>query len=155
MKVNVDSPDEISLLLYQSHEDGSVIKAYGSNPCSLCNGNAETHFHGSEVGACSRKTYYFKVYGKQDQGFNSTTFLSDGHLHEASMLKNIEQGLPEGWKIKILENGSEQVTELLGFKLVLLVVVVFRVSHALLSFSMALLSFSMALLSFSLALLWH
>lgn len=118
MKVNVDSPDDISLLMYQAHEEGAAIKAYNTNPCSLCNANADIHFHGSEVGACSRKTYYFKVYGKQDQGFNSTTFFSDGHLHEASMLRNIEQGLPEGYKIRILENSSEQITELLGFKLV-------------------------------------
>lgn len=111
--------DDLTTLVFTAHEDGSVIKAYDTNPCSLCRSGVEDiHFHGSELGACSRKTYYFKMYGKQDQGFNSLNFLSDGHLHEASMLRNIEQGLPEGYEIHILENNAEQVTDVLGWKLV-------------------------------------
>lgn len=117
--------DDVVERLYESHEVGSIIKSTGSIPCSICRSMLEQgvqllirdHFHGSDFGACARKVWYQMSLGMR-ASFSNTTFLMDGHLHEASMLQNIQAGLPEQWEIKILENQHEEITEICGFKIV-------------------------------------
>lgn len=131
MKVSL-ALNNLTALLYQAHEEGSAILGHSSMPCSLCReileqGKGTTidgelvlvrdHFHGGDFGKCARKLFWEMTRGRVE-GFMSFTFLIDGHLHEKSMLTNIEMGLPEGYKILILDNMSEQITELLGWKLV-------------------------------------
>jgi hypothetical protein len=125
MKVNLQ-PGELALEIYQAYELGSAIIGTKSIPCSLCRAILDQsedavlvrdHFHGSDFGLCARKLFNQMTRGS-DAGFNSIQFLTDGHLHEASMLANIQAGLPDGWKIVICGNESESITEILGFKLV-------------------------------------
>ena len=126
MNINIE-PNDLSILLYTAHENGALWKGFNSVPCTICRDILEQakdvvlvrdHFHGSDLGACARKIFMTMTNGKSDSGFNNMTFLLDGHLHESSMLKNIEAGLPDDWRVKILENNTEQITELMGFKLV-------------------------------------
>lgn len=76
---------------YMSSRDQSVVG--DSNPCSICRAHPELkgkriHVHGSDVGACPRKTYFSMVQGNQLKPAGlKAVFLADGHLHEAQMLE--------------------------------------------------------------------
>jgi len=111
--------DEISLLLLEAHTVGSEAIGNNSNPCSLCNEHSnELHFHGSDLNSCARMVYWNKINGKQEQFFVSMQYLLDGHMFESSMMRSIKAGLPNDWKVKVFENGNEQVDNLGMFKLV-------------------------------------
>lgn len=124
--------DKINGMLYASHDLGSAVKTLNSTPCSICkkwiedNPNRDVvpriemddiHFHGSELNACERKVFLNYLNGNK-MSFSESTFLLDGHMHESSVLRNIEAGLPDGWKILIFENNGETIKDVLGFKLV-------------------------------------
>jgi hypothetical protein len=114
MKVDITPQlgDNIPGLLYEAHEVGNVIKATSGHPCSDCNGQPHdhkrtNHFHmSSDFGGCGRKTFNIMTTGKRN-GLSGFNFLNDGHIHEAAILNNINRGLPEGYQVKIAENGIE------------------------------------------------
>lgn len=64
-------------------------------PCKLCKEHPEqqgkrVHFHGSDVGACPRQTYFKMTLGSHTKEVGTkAAFLADGHLHEAMMLQAI------------------------------------------------------------------
>lgn len=64
-------------------------------PCKLCKEHPELkgkriHFHGSDVGACPRQTYFKMTLGSHTRETGTkAAFLADGHLHEAMMLQAI------------------------------------------------------------------
>lgn len=117
--------DSLPLDLYEAHEVGSVVNSDGKLPCSICRGVYESgstiivrdHFHGSDLGACARKVYQLMKTGIRGHSSNAC-FLADGHLHEHSMLSNLIAGLGNGWKIKKMENASENRLNILGFDLI-------------------------------------
>lgn len=124
--------DDVNSLLYEAHSLGGVVLGMRKLPCSICNAyfqaNPNTdniprlmfpdiHFHGSEFNACERKVYLNYINGGS-LSFSDSVFLNDGHLHEHSMLTNIENGLPYGWKIDKFENNSEQIKTVMNYKLV-------------------------------------
>src|SRR5678809_347524 len=127
MQINVmpEIGDDVVLMLHQAHEIGAVVKANNSTPCSLCRASMELndgiihrdHFHVSDTGACARKTFYLMRDGYKKSA-TKAQFLNDGHLHEASMISNLMAGLPDGWKIKPMENKSEMRLDILGFTLI-------------------------------------
>jgi hypothetical protein len=107
--------DSIPNVLWESHELGNIIKATNSIPCSECNAIHQSgidnftrnHFHiSSDFGGCMRKTFLICTTGKRS-GMSGFTFLNDGHIHEAAMLQSVQAGLPEGYNLKIAENGIE------------------------------------------------
>lgn len=107
--------DDIPGILLEAHEIGNFIKATNKIPCSDCNAQKEmgvenitrNHFHiSSDFGGCIRKTFLICTTGKRS-GMSGFGFLNDGHVHEAAMLNAISLGLPEGYKLKIAENGIE------------------------------------------------
>lgn len=115
INIHAQIGDELPNLIWNAHELGSMAQAMSSHPCSVCGTLFEQgvdnvkrdHFHGSDVGACARKTYWKMVTGKSS-GISGANFLNDGHLHEHSMLANIEAGLPEGYRIYIAKNNTEK-----------------------------------------------
>src|SRR5215470_11273791 len=127
MKLNLNPQigDPIPGLLWEAHEIGSIVKSSNSIPCSICrkkweDGNEELtrdHFHGSDFGACARKTFLTMKTGRRSS-FSNANFLVDGHLHEASMLNNVIAGLPNDWKLKIFANEKELQTEVNGILIV-------------------------------------
>lgn len=132
MKIEIKL-DDLTTMVYTAHQEGSAIRGHHSIPCSLCRAILEQggdiniddfvlirdHFHGGDFNVCARKLFRTMTEGKIDGGgvvgFN---FLLDGHLHESSMLNNIEAGLPDGCKIVIYGNQSETIKDVLGWKLV-------------------------------------
>jgi len=117
--------DPIPGLLWEAHEIGSMVKSSNSIPCSICrkkweDGNQELtrdHFHGSDFGACARKTFLTMKTGRRSS-FSNANFLADGHLHEASMLNNVIAGLPKEWRLKAFANEQELQTEVNGILIV-------------------------------------
>lgn len=113
--------------VFMAHEIGAIAVGTNSMPCSLCRKVIETspdaelvfddHFHGSNFKWCKRKLYWTMVRGRQS-GLNRASFLTMGHYFEKEMLANLQAGLNENYKLHILENKSERITEILGFKLV-------------------------------------
>lgn len=68
-------------------------KALLKNPCSICVQKLERkrkHFHGSDWGKCPRLVQYSLMYGDESMEEKITgkdaLFLSDGHLHERSIV---------------------------------------------------------------------
>lgn len=124
MEINVNP---IVATIYQAHEVGAIAVGTNSMPCSLCRKVIETHpdaeliyddhFHGSNFGICKRKLYLTMVNGRQS-GLNRASFLTMGHAFEKEMLGNVKAGLYPNYELKIFENRTEVITEILGFKLV-------------------------------------
>lgn len=126
--------DSINGILYEAYVVGNAVKTLNSIPCSICNSyqkqfperelirvelpeNQAIHFHGSEFNACERKVFLNYINGG-NSSFSDSPFLNDGHNHESHILKSIEAGLPDGWKIKLFGNGNERIVDVMGYKLV-------------------------------------
>lgn len=85
---------------FTDHLPVAMLEAYNTNemseaPCKLCKEHPELkgkriHFHGSDVGACPRQTYFKMILGSQEKAVGTkAAFLQDGHLHEHMMLQAI------------------------------------------------------------------
>lgn len=94
MQINLskyDFTDSIPVEMLLAYADAETSEA----PCQMCKAHPEqqgkrVHFHGSDVGACPRKTYFTMTLGKQTQAVGKqAAFLQDGHLHERMMLEAI------------------------------------------------------------------
>lgn len=124
--------DQVNKAIYEAHVTGMAIKLLDGNPCSICRKLAEDniknegftrldldeiHFHGGEFDICEKKLYLNYLNHTKFQ-FVDGQFLLDGHLHEASMLENIQAGMPDGWKIIIFKNNAEEIKQVANFKLV-------------------------------------
>ena len=113
--------------VFAAHEIGAIAIGANSIPCSLCRKVIATHpdaelvydnhFHGSNFKWCKRKLYLTMVNGRQT-GLNRASFLTMGHYFEREMLENLKAGLSPNYELQILENRSETITDILGFKLV-------------------------------------
>lgn len=130
MEINLNDTLKINPIVptvFQAMELGSIAIGLDSMPCSLCRKVLETHpdaelvydnhFHGSNFGSCKRKVYLTMINGRQS-GMNRASFLTMGHYFEKEMLEALKAGLPDYMELKILENRSESITEIFGFKLV-------------------------------------
>lgn len=109
--------DDIPNVLYQSHELGNHIKAQNSIPCTDCRAIHDTgvddvrrnHFHVStDIGGCPKKIFKICTGGRKS-GLTGVNFLNDGHIHEDAILKNIQRGLPDGFKLKVSANTQEGI----------------------------------------------
>lgn len=117
IELNPRLGDGIPNLLWEAHELGNIIKAQNSIPCSECRGIHDSgvddvkrnHFHvSSDIGGCAKKVFKICTTGKRS-GLSGFNFLNDGHIHEDAILKNIQRGLPDGYKLKLSANTQEGV----------------------------------------------
>lgn len=129
MKVELTAQlgDGIPKILWEAHEIGNVVKATNSIPCSICRGIHDSgvneftrnHFHvSSDIGGCERKVFNLMTTGKRT-GLSGFNFLNDGHVHEEAILKSINAGLPDGYRLKVSKNAVEgEYNDESGFKLI-------------------------------------
>lgn len=117
--------DNVPTVLWEAHEYGAIIKSNGSMPCSICRAYYEAgndvvirnHFHISDLGACARKVFLTMQNGSAS-GISKAGFLMDGHLHEASILQNIEAGLSGEYRLKVFKNEEEIKFEIDGMLII-------------------------------------
>ena len=112
MKLTWSNPkhDPIPALMYEAYAYAVRQKEV---PCSICRntdysvqstGYRRKHFHGSELGACKRKTLYQMLNPLQHGSNTKPEFLDDGHVHENAVLVRMHNGL----------NSNEDIRELFG-----------------------------------------
>ena len=83
--------DSLPIEMLEAYNTAEMSEA----PCKLCKEHPELkgrriHFHGSDVGACPRQTYFKMIQGHQTKEVGTkAAFLQDGHLHEHMMLQAI------------------------------------------------------------------
>ena len=81
--------DSLPVEMLEAYNTAELSEA----PCQLCKEHPELngrriHFHGSDVGACPRQTYFKMILGHTTKEVGAkAAFLQDGHLHEAMMLR--------------------------------------------------------------------
>lgn len=100
--------DPIPMMMYEAYHQGTQSD---TSPCSICRGLGShvitrNHFHGSELGACARKTYLNMITNTKSSASNKA-FLLDGHLHEASILELIKEGFGNTARIIAAKNEEE------------------------------------------------
>lgn len=83
--------DSLPIAMLDAYNTAEMSEA----PCKLCKEHPEqkgkrVHFHGSDIGACPRQTYFKMTEGGtfKETG-TKAAFLQDGHLHEHMMLQAI------------------------------------------------------------------
>jgi hypothetical protein len=97
--------DSLPIEMLDAYLNAEVSEA----PCQLCKEHPEqkgkrAHFHGSDIGACPRQTYFNMTEGKLNHETGvKAAFLQDGHLHEAMML----QALSSKFNIIAPKNSQE------------------------------------------------
>ena len=125
VKYETDPLDPMAVPIWEAFQGGLYftvncdVSIKPGSPCSICREleqrnlltRTRDHFHGSDLGSCSRKVYYAMTVPHSFSSSTGQSFLNDGHMHEALVLSTISVGFGDKAQILRYSNEEEAIVE--------------------------------------------